>query len=438
MAHDALVIGGGMAGLAAAWRLGQAGYRTVLVEASNNLGGLASSFEKDGRLYPLGYHHILSTDAHLLSFLAQLGLLDRVHWKRQRMGFYMDGDVRSLATPGDFLGFPMPIRTKLRMAARVASAWIPLRDDEPAGSWLGRVAGEAAVADFFDPLTQIKFGLPTSALSAAWLRARTLSSEASCRYGYMPNADWVSVLVDALRARLESLDVEIRLNCRVESIALNNAGDRALGVNLSNGEALRSRATIGAIAAPILSNLSRGVEAPSIDKIAYTGVISSVIATRSPVSVDRYWTNILRPKSSFGGVFRLDLLNDSLGHPGVKLLNFCTHVRDRSEGGMLNWTEAQIEDTYLKDYRELFGDQIEPEWSHTSRISHYSPVFVHGYANPAVTHPKLSNLFLAGNHRTFPVLATTGSAMGSGIEAARAAMDSRALKVGAIGDDEAA
>lgn len=105
---------------------------------------------------------------------------------------------------------------------------------------------------------------------------------------------------------------------------------------------------------------------------------------------------------------------------------------------MLSWTEAQIEDTYLKDYRELFGDQIEPEWSHTSRISHYSPVFVHGYANPAVTHPKLSNLFLAGNHRTFPVLATTGSAMGSGIEAARAAMDSRALKVGAIGDDEAA
>ena len=177
MAYDALVIGGGMAGLAAAWRLGQAGYRTVLIEASSTLGGLASSFERDGRLYPLGYHHILSTDAHLLSFLAQLGLLNRVHWKRQRMGFYMDGRVHSLATPRDFLSFPLSMRTKLRMAARVASAWIPLREDEPAERWLSRVAGEDAVADFFDPLTQIKFGLPTSALSAAWLRARTQSSD---------------------------------------------------------------------------------------------------------------------------------------------------------------------------------------------------------------------------------------------------------------------
>ena len=438
MAYDALVIGGGMAGLAAAWRLGQAGYRTALIEASDQLGGLASSFEKDGRLYPLGYHHILSTDAHLLSLLAQLGLLERVHWKRQRMGFFLDGKVHSLATPGDFLRFPLPARTKMRMAARVASAWVPLREDEPAGAWLSRVAGEDAVERFFDPLTQIKFGLPTSALSAAWLRARTQSSEANCRYGYMPDADWVSVLVDALRTRLESLGVEIRLQCRAETIALNDAGNRVLGVNLSNGEKLRARATIGAIAAPILKQLTPNIRAPSIDAIAYTGVISSVIATRSSVSVDRYWTNVLRPRSSFGGIFRLDLLNDSLGHPGVKLLNFCTHVRDRSPGSMLHWTEDEIETTYLRDYAALFGDRIEPEWSHTSRISHYSPVFVHGYSNPAVTHPKLSNLFLAGNHRTFPVLATTGSAMGSGIEAARAAINSRALKVGMLGDDEAA
>ena len=438
MAHDALVIGGGMAGLAAAWRLAQAGYRTVLIEASDHLGGLASSFEKDGRLYPLGYHHILSTDAHLLSFLAQLGLLERVHWKRQRMGFYLDDKVHSLATPQDFLRFPLPVRTKIRMAARVATAWLPLAQDEPAGSWLSRVAGEAAVQDFFDPMTQIKFGLPTSALSAAWLRARTQSSEANCRYGYMPDADWVSVLVDALRDSLEMLGVDIRLSCRAEAMALNKAGDRVLGVNLTGGGSLRARATIGAVAAPILSRLTPDVDEPSIDQIAYTGVISTVIATRSPVSIDRYWTNILRPKSSFGGVFRLDLLNDSLGHPGVKLLNFCTHVRDRSDGAMLNWSEDEIEATYLKDYADLFGDRIEPEWTHTSRIPHYSPVFVHGYQNPAVRHPKLSNLFLAGNHRTFPVLATTGSAMGSGIEAARAAMNSRALKVGVIGDDEAA
>ena len=438
MTYDALVIGGGMAGLAAAWRLAREGQRVCLVEEADHLGGLASSFEHEGRLYPLGYHHILSTDAQLLSFLAQLGLLDRVHWKRQDMGFLVDGAVWGLGSVRDFLRFPLPIPAKVGMAARVATAWLPLEHDEPASTWLRRFAGAGAISDFFDPLTQIKFGLPTSALSAAWLRARMLSSEASCQYGYMPDSDWVSVVVEALHARLERLGVDIHLRSRAKSIDLNDAGRRVLGATLADGRVLRARATIAALAPPILTKLMPSVRSSHLQQIEYTGVVSSVVATRSPVTIDRYWTNVLRPLSSFGGVFRLDLLNDSLGHPGVKLLNFCTHVRTRSEASMLRWPESKIVQQYLADYEALFGEQIEPDWTHTSRITHYSPVFVDGYRNPDVTHPKLENLFLAGNHRTFPVLATTGSAMGSGHEAAAAALASRALKIGQVGDGEAA
>ena len=73
---------------------------------------------------------------------------------------------------------------------------------------------------------------------------------------------------------------------------------------------------------------------------------------------------------------------------------------------MLNWTEAQIEDTYLKDYRELFGDQIEPEWSHTSpsrTTAQSSCMATTSRDTPEALQPlprwKSPDLPCAGNHR---------------------------------------
>ena len=420
---DNVVIGGGLAGMMAALQLATHGQRVILIEQSDRLGGLASSFERDGRLYPLGYHHILSTDAHLLAQLARLNLLDRVHWKHLDMGFSIDGTVHGLSAVSDWVKFPLPWLTKTRMAARVLSAWVPKhRDDEPANEWLERIAGSNAVQSFFDPLTQIKFGLPCSALSASWLRARLQAGESGCMYGYMPDADWVSVLVDALHECLRDAGVIIKLGTRARKLNFNKQQNRVTGVQ-TDDERLHTRSVVAALAPPILEKLTDTVSDPLLASIEYTGVVSTVMATRQRLPLDRYWTNFLRPNLSFGGIFRLDLLNDTLGHPGIRLLNFCTHVRDRSAGSMLRWKVDQVEELYRADFQRQFGMSITPEWSHTSQIQHYSPVFVHGYQNPPVRHGLLQNLFLAGNHRTFPVLATTGSAMGSGMEAATAALN---------------
>jgi len=437
MVCDTAVIGGGMAGMAAALTLAEHGQAVTLVEAANHLGGLASSFERDGRLMPLGYHHILSSDSHLVAFLARFGLLKDVHWKRLEMGFSVEGQIHGLANLSDFARFPLPWRIKARMAARVASAWLPMSEDEPASAWLTRVAGKRAVESFFDPLTHIKFGLPTSALSAAWLRERLAAGEAGCRYGYIPNADWVSVVVQTLRERLEATGVRILMETAAGKFELNDRRDRVHRIALSTGEVLKPRSVVAALSPPLLCRLTPDAPDPQLSAIDYSGVVSTVIATHQPVPLDRYWTNFIRPTWSFGGIFRLDLLNESLGHPGVHLLNFCTHVR-QGKGSFLHLEPAAIEDRYLADFETRFGIRLEPEWIHTSRIPMYSPVFVNGYTNPPVQHRLLGNLFLAGNHRTFPVLATTGSAMGSGVEAAAAVLASPGSNLSEVGDTEAA
>ena len=66
------------------------------------------------------------------------------------------------------------------------------------------------------------------------------------------------------------------------------------------------------------------------------------------------------------------------------------------------------------------GFQLEPTWTHVARVPMYSPVFVRNYQNPPVRSASLSNVYFAGNFRTFPSVATTGTALGSGFQLAEA------------------
>lgn len=412
---DCVIIGGGLAGMAAAWQIGRQGYSVVLIEKNQVLGGLASSFEKDGRIYPLGYHHILASDDHLIAFLGRLGLLSKVEWTDVQMAFSIDGSLHTMSGLQDLFRFPLAAVDKVRMAALIASAWLPDEDVDPgAGAWVRRIGGERLCTDLFDPLTQIKFGAPCDALSAAWLRARLRARESASKYGYIPNGDWVQQLIAGLEAQLVATGVDIRRGQAVTSFVLDHARKRVEGVQITSGETIEARQCISTLAPPLFTRLMPEYPDQAMGKIRYTGVISTVLTTTEDLPLSDYWTNFLRPSFSFGGVFRLDLLNPTLAAPGDRVLNFCTHVRDRGPGSLLQQPVTKIEERYLADFESRFGVRIQPNWIHTSQIPYYSPVFSRGYQNPPERSPTLDNLRFAGNFRTFPVLATTGSAMGSG------------------------
>jgi phytoene dehydrogenase-like protein len=73
MEFDAIIVGGGIAGLTAAAFLTKAGYTTLLCEKENNCGGLISSFERDGFVFDGGIR-ALENSGVLFPMLKQLGL----------------------------------------------------------------------------------------------------------------------------------------------------------------------------------------------------------------------------------------------------------------------------------------------------------------------------------------------------------------------------
>lgn len=92
------VIGAGIAGLAAAYRLQQSGCEVQVFEAAEHVGGRMWTLEKDGYRLDTGAM-VISSGYHRLIALAQdAGLADELIPASSDMGFLKDGKVRRIRT----------------------------------------------------------------------------------------------------------------------------------------------------------------------------------------------------------------------------------------------------------------------------------------------------------------------------------------------------
>jgi len=78
------VVGGGLAGIAAALRLAEAGIRTTVIETRPRLGGRATSFvdPRSGLVLDNCQHVVMGCCTNLLDLYDRLGVLDRIEWHR--------------------------------------------------------------------------------------------------------------------------------------------------------------------------------------------------------------------------------------------------------------------------------------------------------------------------------------------------------------------
>jgi protoporphyrinogen oxidase len=420
-----LVLGGGLAGAATAYALASAGYRDVtVVERLPEIGGLAGSFEKEGHVYPLGYHHILHKDRVLLYFLNRLGALPAVRWRRIRMLFRLGGRAYDLADPADFLAFPMSLTDKAAFAALMLSAFFT----EDWSGWIGRSAGELldarstkGVRDVvFEPLTQLKFQLPCSEVSAAWLGARLSFREGSAPLGYIPRTNWTTVLCRGMARLLAEAGVNLRVSTSVES--LETSGSRVSGVKLSTGERLEADVVVSALPLTTYLKLAPDDDTPDLRDVRYTALLSTLCATSQRVDADFYWMNLSSLDRSACAIFNLTSLNPSIGGPGETCFNFVTHLHGPT--GLFEASDEDLGSRYREDFREVFGQELVAKWTVVNRVRAYSPIFTASYRNVPVVSHRFSNVYFTGNYRTFPSITSTGTALGAGLDTA-AAIDGR-------------
>ncbi|MEM8737874.1 MAG: hydroxysqualene dehydroxylase HpnE [Planctomycetota bacterium] len=104
---SALVMGGGVAGVAAALRLADAGVRVILVEMRPRLGGRATSMPDPatGELLDNCQHVVMRCCTAITELYEQLGVADRIEWHRRFYFVHGDGTRAELAASG----LPVPL-----------------------------------------------------------------------------------------------------------------------------------------------------------------------------------------------------------------------------------------------------------------------------------------------------------------------------------------
>lgn len=170
---DVVILGGGPAGLAAAWELTANGARVLVVEKEGATGGLCRTFRDRGFSFDQGGHRFITRDRDLFERVVSL-LRSRLH-VAERHSVIRLGE-REYTYP---LSLSEVLRGEGPLAiARVLSSWLAARirpSTGPAGSfeaWARRRFGGELYDRFFGGYTEKLWGIPAAELSDDWAGER--------------------------------------------------------------------------------------------------------------------------------------------------------------------------------------------------------------------------------------------------------------------------
>ncbi|MBX3393874.1 MAG: FAD-dependent oxidoreductase [Phycisphaerae bacterium] len=402
------ILGGGIAGLSAAWRLTKRGNRVTLFEASGYLGGLGAAFEHEGRRLDKFYHVILDSDEHLLALIDEMGLSDDLAWSTTTMGFIVRGEHYPFNTPLDLMRFgalSIPDRIRTGLAAlyitRLKKHGRPL-DDLPAHEWLKRLFGQRVYRAIWEPLLNAKFGDLRHRVPAYWIW-NTLNREknggeevkAALRGG-------LCTLVDSLADAIIAAGGEIRLDTPIECLWETRDGVRVAG----RGAEGEFDALLSTLPMPLLRNISDRRLAPKIPlpELEYQGVVNVLLVAKR--RLDRhYWTAVVESGFPFQGVvetthvIRPEWIGD---RHLIYLMNYCS--KDSTPYNADDESQIRLARDGLSRLYPNF-DPGDIEAAYVFRAPHVEPVWPRGYLRNR-PEPRIADtrVFLATTAQAYPMV----------------------------------
>ncbi len=249
------IVGGGLAGLAAATYLGRAGHRVTVFERSETLGGRAATTERDGYLHNMGPHALYSGGAGV-DVLAELGVeytgsspdLGGVAVRNGR-AFTLPTSGRTLATTRLF-----GVRSRLEAGRQLLALRKPQEaDGRTVRDWLNASFAEPAARDYVEAIVRLStYANAPGVISLADAAAQFGGSGGKVLY---VDGGW-KTLVEGLANKARSVGVEILAGARVEGV--ERSGSRVTGLR-ADGRTVAADAVLLAVAPSVAAQLVPGV-----------------------------------------------------------------------------------------------------------------------------------------------------------------------------------
>ncbi|MBP7147001.1 MAG: FAD-dependent oxidoreductase [Acidobacteria bacterium] len=265
-----LVLGGGLAGLSAAYHLARElpGVPRLVLEREAEPGGLCRSRRADGFTFDLTGHYLHLRDPETVALVDELLGGELVPVERRAV-IHCRGTIVDFPFQAHLHGLPPDVVARCLVDFVEASRSGPPDKDPrmPFGAWARAVFGDGIAEEFLLPFNAKQFGVPPDELTAEWVAwsvprpdlrqvvggALGLKNPAlgyNPRFHY-PRSGGIGVLASALAERVGA---DLRLGARVTSIDAHEHR-----VVLEGGEILHWERLVSTLPLPALLQRTRGL-----------------------------------------------------------------------------------------------------------------------------------------------------------------------------------
>lgn len=416
------ILGGGLSGLTAAYRLSKT-EKVILIEKEENLGGLATSFEKDNDFFPITYHHVMTRDNPLLNLIRELDLEHELCEKKTKIGFFWQNKVYPLSGPLDLLFFkPLDFISKIRLCLfglriMFVKDWAKY-DNVNAKEWIIKNAGLEVYEKLFAQLLESKFTSDAGNISASWIGYRLSTRESSGQFFYMKKG--INSIIDELKKRAIQNGAKIISGSEINKVKIKDNKITEISYRKNKKDyRLSPDKVISTIPIPVFfSKLEKKDKKifNSLARVRYKSSVSCIICLNKKIT-SYYWTNLIEQgKNSpiFKAIFDYANLNPFVNHGG-SVLYLITYLN--KEDPLYNDSTDEIYRKYMKDLKQIFPDiDKHIKWHKIFKLPYSKPVYYPGYRNfrPKMGTP-IKNLYFSGIC-LFPKMRNMGAAIESGVK----------------------
>ena len=414
------IIGGGAAGLGAAYELTLYGHTPEVFERAPFLGGQASTFLVGGTPVERGYHHLFRSDTAMTGLMEELGLGDCLHWINSNVGYFHGDRMWRFTSPLDLLRFrPLPLVDRFRLGLvtlylQRRKEWHSL-ESYTARDWTRRRAGERVQQVIFEPMLRGKFGVYYDQISMAWLwnkfALRTTSHGKGIRgmfkeqLGY-PVGSFGGVF-DALGQRIRDRGGQVHTGAAVERVVVEESRAVGLDVRIDGGEP--QRRDYDAVIATVPSYIFPRLVPPLPDDyqkrltdVVYLAAVLVVLVLDRPLT-PYYWTYVGDRSIPFLGVIEHTNLIPAEHYGGNHIVYLANYLG--KEDPLYGLGKEELFQHYLTHLQRL-NPQFNPSWIreyHYHREEAAQPIVTQGYSARIPDHrTPIPWLYLANTTQIYP------------------------------------
>jgi protoporphyrinogen oxidase len=398
------ILGGGALGLAAAFRLAQAGQRVTLIEREPQLGGLATGFTVGPSSLEKFYHHIFRTDTTIIGFIHELGLGSRLLWGQPNTSTLARGRIVSLGSIPDLLKVPLlsPVDRARFVAGMAVLKGIPNENvfrGWTAALWMPRLMGKHVYDVMWEPVLRGKFGTRADQIAMSWLWSRV--HERSLRLGYLRGG--FQLLYDAFGERIRGFGGTVATGVSARRIL---ASDGLVTVHTDMGEIHEFDRLLVTLPTRLFTQLAPQLQPEFLQRYPgpeHYGAHVLILGLHRQLVPGVYWLNINDRDLPFLALVEHTNFLPPADYGGLHLVYLGNYVP--MDHPLLGQSESEVLDAFLPAVA-----RIRPAFDRTWLAQHW--MFRAPYAQPIVTtayldklpphRTPLSGVFLANMAHVYP------------------------------------